>query len=173
MPRFKIQKESLQPHFLGINVNTAGLAAGHLKFCGLRVYLYLMSNSDGFTWNMNPVAFAKWLDMDYSDPTEARKVRKIIGDGIVDLKNNGLLREDGVDSYTISEQIVPEWLPQSFGTNCSTQVSSKEQIVPKKLEASLSVLEQFVPEQHETSLGTKSSETAPQTGGMTHDCHGF
>jgi hypothetical protein len=45
-----------------------------------------MSNSDGFVWNMNPAAFAKWLGVDYTNASEARKVRKIISDGTIDLQ---------------------------------------------------------------------------------------
>ena len=89
-----------------------------------------MSNSNGFTWNMNPSAFANWLGADYSNASEARKVRKTISDGIEDLKEHGFLKEEDLDVYTISEQIVPEWLSSSLGTNCSTQDSSKEQFVP-------------------------------------------
>ena len=95
-----------------------GEAAGKLKFCGLKLYMYLMSNSDGFTWNMNPVAFANWLGVDYSDASEARRVRKTIADGIVDLKKFGYLKEEG-DKYIISEQIVPEWIENKVATNCS------------------------------------------------------
>lgn len=136
MAKFKIQKEPLQPHFLGVNISAIGEATGRLKFCGLKLYLYLMGNSDGFTWNMNPVAFANWLKIDYNNASEARKVRKIISDGIVDLKENGLLKEEGMDSYVISEQIVPEWLD--------------------------SVQEQNVPKSMGSSLGTKSSTDMEQ-----------
>lgn len=139
MAKFKIQKEPLQPHFLGVNISAIGEATGRLKFCGLKLYLYLMGNSDGFTWNMNPVAFANWLKIDYNNASEARKVRKIISDGIVDLKENGLLKEEGIDSYVISEQIVPEWLDSDKG--------SVEQIVPKNMGS---------------SLGTKSSTDMEQ-----------
>ena len=85
---------------------------------------YLMSNSDGFEWNMNPSAYAKWLGVDYEK--SGRSVRKAIDDGIKDLKDNGYLKEEK-GNYIISEQIVPEW---KLGTNCSSKASSKEQIVP-------------------------------------------
>ena len=139
MAKFTIQKEPLQPHFLGLNIDAVGSAAGCLKPCGLKLYLYLMSNSDGFTWNMNPVAFANWLGVDYSNASEARKVRKIISDGIIDLKGNGFLKGEEMDCYAISEQIVPEWLNSNLGTNCSTQESLKEQIVPKVLKEKIDV----------------------------------
>jgi predicted 3-demethylubiquinone-9 3-methyltransferase (glyoxalase superfamily) len=132
-----------------------------------------MCNSDGFTWNMNPVAFANWLGVDYSDASEARKVRKIISDGIKDLKECGFLSEIEKDKYDISEQIVPEWLNSNLGTKSSTQVSSKEQIVPKMVEVKSITSEQIVPEKHGSSLGTKSSEKSAQKEQIVPDCHGF
>lgn len=173
MAKFKIEKEPLQPHFLGLNIDNIGSASGCLKHCGLKLYLYLMSNSDGFTWNMNPVAFANWLGADYSNASEARKVRKTISDGILDLRENGFLKEDGLDAYVISEQIVPEWLSSSLGTKSSTQVSSKEQIVPKMVEVKSTTLEQFVPEKHSSSLGTNCSGKSAQKEQIVPDCHGF
>jgi hypothetical protein len=122
-----------------------GQATGCLKHCGLKLYLYLMSNSDGFTWTMNYSAFANWLGADYGNASEARKVRKIVSDGIVDLKEHGYLKSDGEESYIISEQFVPEWLSSKVGTICSSQESLKEQIVPKVLEEKSIVLEQIVP----------------------------
>ena len=100
MAKFTIKKEPLQAHFLGINVENVGNASGCLKHCGLKLYLYLMSNSNGFTWNMNPSAFANWLGADYSNASEARKVRKTISDGIEDLKEHGFLKEEDLDVYT-------------------------------------------------------------------------
>ena len=173
MAKFKIEKEPLQPHFLGLNIDTIGNASGCLKHCGLKLYLYLMSNSDGFTWNMNPVAFANWLGADYSNASEARKVRKTISDGILDLRENGFLKEDGLDAYIISEQIVPEWLSSSLGTKSSTQESSKEQIVPKMVEAKIITSEQIVPEKHGSSLGTNCSELDSQKEKIVPDCYGF
>ena len=124
MAKFRIQKEPLQPHFLGVNVDSMGNAAGSLKLCGLKLYLYLMSNSDGFEWNMNPSAYAKWLGIDYEK--SGRSVRKAIDDGVKDLIDNGFLKEEK-GNYIISEQIVPEW---KIGTNCSSQDAKKEQTVP-------------------------------------------
>ena len=135
MAKFTISKEPLQPHFLGVNVDSVGVAAGKLKYCSMKLYLYLMCNSDGFTWNMNPVAFANWLGMNYEDASEARKVRKIISDGIADLKEQGFLREED-DVYILSEQFVPEWLGSTLGTK-SSKVNIQEQKVPKSLVSSL------------------------------------
>lgn len=121
MAKFRILKEPLQPHFLGLNIESVGIAAGKLKPCGLKLYLYLMSNSDGFIWNMNPAAFAKWLGLDYSNASEARKARKAVSDGIIDLKESGYLIEED-DEYAISEQFVPEWIENKVGINCSKKV---------------------------------------------------
>ena len=173
MAKFKIQKEPLQPHFLGLNIDNIGSATGCLKHCGLKLYLYLMSNSDGFTWNMNPVAFANWLGLDYSNASEARKVRKIIGDGILDLKANGFLKEDDLEAYVISEQIVPEWRSSNLGTKSSTQESSKEQIVPKVLNEKVDVQEQIVPKIQGSSLGTNCSDSGAQKEQIVPDCYGF
>ena len=173
MAKFKIKKEPLQPHYLSLNIDNIGTATGCLKHCGLKLYLYLMSNSDGFVWNLNPVAFANWLGADYSNASEARKVRKIISDGVADLKVNGFLKDDGLDSYIISEQFVPEWLDSDLGTNCSTQASSKEQIVPKVLKEKVVVQEQFVPKIQGSSLGTKSSEVEAEKEKNVPNCYGF
>lgn len=106
MAKFMIKKEPLQPHFLGLNVDSVGSAAGKLKFCGLKLYLYLMSNSDGYTWTMNPSAYAKWLGIDYK--VSGRSVRKAIDDGVKDLIENGFIREEN-GTLVISEQIVPKY----------------------------------------------------------------
>ena len=173
MAKFKIQKEPLQPHFLGLNVDTVGQAAGCLKHRGLKLYLYLMSNSDGFTWNMNPTAFANWLGLDYSNQSDARSVRQTITTGIQDLKENGYLKEIGKDSYIISEQIVPEWLSNDLGINCSTSASSEEQIVPKVLVDKKIAAEQIVPENIGSSLGTNCSSMEAKKERIVPNCYGF
>ena len=40
MAKFKIEKEPLQPHFLGLNIDNIGNASGCLKHCGLKLYLF-------------------------------------------------------------------------------------------------------------------------------------
>lgn len=173
MAKFKIQKEPLQPHFLGLNVEAVGEAAERLKHCGLKMYLYLMSNSDGFVWNMNPTAFANWLGVDYSNQSMSRKVRKTISDGTEDLKVNGYLKEIGKDSYIISEQIVPEWLDSTLGTKSSDEDAEKEQIVPKKLVSKESSSEQFVPDDHSSILGTNCSSVEAEKERKVPNCYGF
>ena len=122
---------------------------------------------------MNPVAFANWLGADYSNASEARKVRKIVSDGIVDLKEHGFLKECEEDTYAISEQIVPEWLSSELGTNCSALVSSKEQIVPKVLEVKITDSEQIVPNQNGSIFGTNCSDEDAEKEKIVPDCHGF
>lgn len=173
MAKFKIQKEPLQPHFLGLNIDAVGQAVKNLKHCGLKLYLYLMSNSDGFTWNMNPQAFANWLGVDYSNDSGARSVRKIISDGTADLKQKGYLKEIGKDAYIISEQIVPDELSSGLGTNCSDDAPLKEQIVPKVLEEKETAPEQIVPKNMGSSLGTNCSEQDAQKEQIVPNCYGF
>ena len=157
MIKFHIQKEPLQPQFLGLNIVTTGQAAGKLKLCGLKLYLYLMSNADGFTWTMNPAAYANWLGIeDYAK--SGRSVRKAIDDGIKDLVENGYIQKVG-DSYQISEtacfvveekeQIVPKNQSSKSGTNCSSVEAEKELKVPNS--------EQTVPLR--SAKGTKSTES--------------
>lgn len=159
MAKYKIQKTVLQPHFLGLNVDSVGSALGQLKYCGTKLYLYLMCNSDGFTWNINPVALANWLGVDYNDDSQARKVRKIIREGTEDLQQHGFLKSVGKDSYIISEQIVPEWLNDELGTNCSGKAIQSQ--------------EQFVPENKGSVLGTNCSSEDAEKEKIVPDCYGF
>ena len=152
MVKFHIQKEPLQPQFLGLNIGTTGQAAGKLKLCGLKLYLYLMGNADGFTWTMNPAAYANWLGIeDYAK--SGRSVRKAIDDGIKDLVENGYIQKVG-DSYQISEtacfMVEEKEQNQSSksGTNCSSVVEAKELKVPNS--------EQIVPLR--SAKGTKSTD---------------
>lgn len=57
-----------------------GKAMGSLKLCGVRVYLYLCGNKDGYNWNLNPTAFANWLGVEKSRGTD-----KTLTDGIANL----------------------------------------------------------------------------------------
>ena len=110
MKQFKISKAPLNNQFTGIQTQALGEAVGNLKFCGLKLYLYLSSNKDGMNWTLNPSVFAEWLGVDYSNASQARSVRKIISDGIEDLTVNGYLQlvENEEEKYTFSEQKVPK-----------------------------------------------------------------
>ena len=110
MKQFKISKAPLNNQFTGIQTKALGEAVGSLKFCGLKLYLYLSSNKDGMIWTLNPSVFAEWLGVDYSNASQARSLRKIISDGIEDLTVNGYLQlvENEEEKYTFSEQKVPK-----------------------------------------------------------------
>lgn len=82
------------------------MAAGELKNCGLKLYLYLAGNKDGFEWTMNPQAYANWLGLDYGK--SGRAVRKAITDGIADLVDNGYLRALGDEEYEFLEGKIPK-----------------------------------------------------------------
>lgn len=101
-----VNKSALNNSFTGINTRTLGYAAGQLKFCGLKLYLYLAGNRDGFKWVLNPTAYANWLGVDYA--VNGRAVRKSLNDGIADLEAHGFLRKCGNDQYEFLEQNVPE-----------------------------------------------------------------
>lgn len=122
MKQFEIHKVKLDKSFTGINTESLGQASGELKHCGLKLYLYLSGNRDGFTWTLNPSAYASWLGMDYS--SKGRTVRKAIDDGIADLIENGYLEVISEDDeiYKFLEQKVPKIEEQP----------KMEQIVPKK-----------------------------------------
>lgn len=106
MTTFTIRKADLSNDFVGVNAQVLGQAAGELKLCGLKLFLYLANNKNGYKWGMNPVAYATWLGMDYT--TQGRAVRKAITDGTQDLLDNGYLREINKDNYEFLEQKVPK-----------------------------------------------------------------
>ena len=92
MNSFTTHKSDLKNNFTGINTPILGEACGKLKFCGIKLYLYLASNKDNYNWNLNPSVYANWLGVDYAK--SGRSVRKAIDDGIQDLIENKYLIED-------------------------------------------------------------------------------
>ena len=100
-----VNKSDLKNSFTGINTAVLGQATGELKLCGLKLYLYLAGNRDGYVWTINPVAYANWMGLDYEK--SGRAVRKALNDGVSDLLENGYLRKVGEDKYEFSEQKVP------------------------------------------------------------------
>ena len=124
MKQFEINKLKLDKNFTSVNTEALGQATGELKHCGLKLYLYLNGNRDGFKWTLNPAAYASWLGMDYA--SKGRTVRKAIDDGIADLIENGYLEVVNAEEelYRFSEQKVPKIEDQTFS----------EQKVPKKAE---------------------------------------
>lgn len=108
MKSFEIKKSSLDKNFTGINTAVLGQAVGELKHCGIKMYLYLAGNKNGFSWTLNPVAYASWLGIDYA--SKGRTVRKAIDDGIADLIENGyvIVVDEAEEKYIFSEQKVPK-----------------------------------------------------------------
>lgn len=135
MKSFRINKVKLSNNYTGINSEVLGQAAGGLKLSGLKLYLYLCGNKDGFVWELNPVAYANWLGVDYN--TKGRGVRKAIDEGIEDLKSNKLLKiidekeekyQFFEEPYEKKEQNVPE------KEDIQKNETKTEQIVPEKSE---------------------------------------
>lgn len=89
MYKFKISKARLGNNFTGVNNEVLGQACGELKLCGLKLFLYLSSNQDGYEWTLSPQAYANWLGVDYAE--QGRAVRKMINDGVEDLRAHGYL----------------------------------------------------------------------------------
>lgn len=126
MKVFEINKAKLDNSYTGINTAVLGQAVGSLKFCGLKLYLYLSGNRDGFSWTLNPSAYADWLGIDYA--TKGRTVRKAIDEGIADLIENGYLEVIEEEKYKFLEQKVPK-IDDEIEIN-----ENLEQKVPKKSE---------------------------------------
>ena len=126
MKVFEINKAKLDNSYTGINTAVLGQAVGSLKFCGLKLYLYLSSNRDGFSWTLNPSAYADWLGIDYA--AKGRTVRKAIDEGIADLIENGYLEIIEEEKYRFLEQKVPK-IDYEIEIN-----ENLEQKVPKKSE---------------------------------------
>ena len=124
MKVFEINKAKLEKSYTGINTAVLGQAVGSLKLCGLKLYLYLSSNKDGFNWTLNPSAYADWLGVDYT--SKGRTVRKAIDEGIADLEANGYLEILGEDKYRFLEQKVPKKEEQI------ETIEKVEQKVPEK-----------------------------------------
>lgn len=126
MKSFEICKAPLGNNFTGINTKALGQAVSELKHCGLKLYLYLAGNKNGYNWTLNPSAYADWLGVDYS--SKGRTVRKAIEDGIADLMVNGYLEviNESEEKYRFLEQKVPKKDDEVKNNQ------NLEQIVPKK-----------------------------------------
>lgn len=121
MKSFEIHKASLDNKFTGINTKVLGQAIGDLKYCGLKLYLYLASHPDNSNWTVNPSVYADWVGTDYA--SKGRSVRKIIDDGIADLIENNYIQiiNEEEEKYYFSEQKIPKIEKQM----------KMEQIIPK------------------------------------------
>jgi hypothetical protein len=107
MISFLTHKAKLNNNFTGINTEVLGKASGELKLCGLKLYLYLAGNKDGYKWTLNPTAYANWLGLDYANASTARAVRKAINDGIADLIEKGYLIAIDSNNFEFMEQKIP------------------------------------------------------------------
>ena len=124
MIKISINKEEVLPQFMSGNIANFGEAAGLLKPCGFKLYVYLMCNANGFQWTLNPAAFAAWQGVPNS-----RGVRKQVDDGLKDLVDNGFAQEAGLGEYEFFEKHikVEQIVPKS-----EQKVPELEQIVPSK-----------------------------------------
>lgn len=128
MKSFEIHKAKLDKNYTGINTTILGQAVGDLKYSGLKLYLYLASNKDGFNWTLNPQAYANWLGIDYE--VSGRTVRKAITDGLADLIAQGYVEviDEKAEIYRFLEQKVPKIVDDN------KILENLEQKVPKKSE---------------------------------------
>lgn len=128
MKSFEIHKAKLDKSYTGINTTILGQAVGDLKYSGLKLYLYLASNKDGFNWTLNPQAYANWLGIDYE--VSGRTVRKAITDGLADLIAQGYVEviDEKAETYKFLEQKVSKIVDDS------KILENLEQKVPKKSE---------------------------------------
>jgi hypothetical protein len=141
--QIKRKNEFEKIHF-EIDFKDLAIAAGELKHCGLRVYLYLVKNADLFTQQMSPENYASWFNMDYAK--SGRNIRKQIDEGIEDLLMHGYLRQaQDSNRYEFSEQKVPEWI--ELAKNAPKNLEQKvpeivkvEQKVPNKSDDILKML---------------------------------
>lgn len=97
MIKVKIEKAKLNSDFTAVNNDILRMAVSELKPCGLKVFLYLANNKDGYEWTLNSRAFGNWLMDDYEK--NGRSIRRTLNDGIEDLKEHGYLRELGDEEY--------------------------------------------------------------------------
>lgn len=122
MKHFKINKVPLGNNYTGINTQALGQATKDLNLTGLRLYLYLASNKDGFKWTLNSTAFGNWAGID-----NTRSANKAIKDGIENLTKNGylILVDEESEEYRFFEQKQEQSVPKN------DNLPKKEQIVPK------------------------------------------
>ena len=77
-----------------------GQAAGELKLCGLRLYLYFIEDKE--RENISFKQYAAWLGKNYD--LNGRSVRKAVSDGVADLIKNGYLEEIEDGRYKFYER---------------------------------------------------------------------
>lgn len=135
------RKEKFENIHFEMDFKDLAIAAGELKHCGLRVYLYLAKNADLYTQQMSPEDYANWFQMDYIKG--GRNIRKQIDDGIEDLMVHGYLRRaQDSNRYEFSEQKVPEWIKKASESleQKVPEIEKTEQKVPNRNDDLLKML---------------------------------
>ena len=87
--------------FVQIAQPNIGEAAGLLKPCGLKLYIYLCCNKDGYEWNLNVSAYRNWLKQ---EGVSDAGIRKAIRDGIEDLLDKHYMKQVDEGEYEFSEK---------------------------------------------------------------------
>jgi hypothetical protein len=109
MKNFEINKSPLKDDFLSINREVLGEAMGVLKKpTAIKMYLYLAQHQDKKSWDLNTVAVANWLGLDYSNASQARKARNWIQEGLAELEECGFLVCVGEEKYRFSDKFYPQ-----------------------------------------------------------------
>lgn len=109
MKRYIIHKSPLKDDFLSVNRHVLGEALGKLKKpTAIKMYLYFTQHQDKVEWDLNVVAVAHWLGLDYSNESTARKVRNWVKEGITELEELGFITLIKDNTYSFTDKIFPE-----------------------------------------------------------------
>lgn len=115
------KKDRYDSDFTQIDTAILGIVSQTLTHNGLRLYLFLISNKNGFEFDLSPLAYARWLGRNYKDGdkvdnTVRTNVNKDIRRGIEDLIEKGYLIEVKKDTFEFYEggshveTSNPEWI---------------------------------------------------------------
>lgn len=129
----KINKRNkYEKDFTQVDTQMLGIAAGQLKLVGLRLYLYLVSNKNGFNFTLSPLAYGRWYGVDYINETgeldqgKRSAVNKAIRDGLNNLKDMGYVKEIATNNYEFFEDC------QKTDSSSENKLFLKEQSVPSE-----------------------------------------
>ena len=127
----KINKRNkYEKDFTQVDTRALGIAAGRLKLVGLRLYLYLVSNKNGFNFTLSPLVYDRWYGVDYInetgelDQSKRSAVNKAIRDGLNNLKDMGYIKEIATNNYEFFEDC------QKADSSSENKLFLKEQFVP-------------------------------------------
>ena len=103
----EIKKEPLEI-FTAVNTKTLGIASNKLTPLGYKLYTYLVGNQDGYKWNLDSTAYAKWQGVYKKDLSE-KEIKAItdlmgkqIKSGMKDLIEKGYMREISKNKFIFS-----------------------------------------------------------------------